>query len=58
MMGASQPYMYSATPSFEDSRFPSSPFDPKAITRASYEQRSPPKPKREGPLVSFNRHPE
>lgn len=58
-MGARyQPYMYTAA-SYEDndSRFPSKPFDPKAVTRASWE-RSPPKPKHEGPLVSFNRHPE
>ncbi|KAF3767829.1 hypothetical protein M406DRAFT_80319 [Cryphonectria parasitica EP155] len=57
-MGAQhQPYMYSAARYDEDSRFPSRPFDPKAVTRASYDYK-PPKPKQEGPLVSFNRHPD
>ncbi|KAJ6785959.1 hypothetical protein PWT90_08070 [Aphanocladium album] len=55
-MAPSAPYMYSATSS-EDSRFPVSTFDPKAVTRASWE----PKPKRQpqvGPLVNFNTHPD
>ncbi|KAK3944798.1 hypothetical protein QBC46DRAFT_278791 [Diplogelasinospora grovesii] len=52
---APPPYMYSAVKN--DERFPQKPFDPKAVTRASYE-RKPPKPKQEGPLVSFNRHPD
>ncbi|OAA69065.1 hypothetical protein ISF_03440 [Cordyceps fumosorosea ARSEF 2679] len=55
-MAPSPPYMYSATAS-DDSRFPTSTFDPKAITRASWE----PKPKRKpqtGPLLSFNAHPD
>lgn len=55
-MAPSQPYTYSATAS-DDARFPVSTFDPKAITRASWE----PKPKRQpqvGPLVNFNTHPE
>lgn len=55
-MAPGAPYMYSATAS-EDSRFPTSTFDPKAVTRASWE----PKPKRKpqnGPLLSFNTHPE
>lgn len=54
-MGAQQPYMYSAQRN--DGRFPETTFDPKAITRASWEPK-PKKPKPEGPLVSFNRHPE
>lgn len=59
-MAFSQPYMYSPTSydDYGDSRFPSKPFDPKAVTRASWEPKSPPKPRPEGPLVSFNRHPE
>jgi hypothetical protein len=41
----------------DDDRFPATKFDPKAVTRASYESKKP-KPKPDGPLVSFNRHPE
>ncbi|KUI54855.1 hypothetical protein VP1G_02248 [Cytospora mali] len=55
-MGAQQPYMYSAA-SFDDARFPATSFDPKAITRASWEPQKV-KPKKDGPLVSFNRHPD
>jgi hypothetical protein len=55
-MGASQPYMYSAAQR-NSSRFPETTFDPKAVTRASWEPQ-PKKPKPDGPLVSFNRHPE
>jgi hypothetical protein len=55
-MGASQPpYMYS--PQRTSSQFPEKPFDPKAVTRASWEP-PPRKPKPDGPLVSFNRHPD
>lgn len=39
------------------SRFADREFDPKAVTRASWEPK-PKKEKQEGPLVSFNRHPE
>ncbi|PSR78021.1 hypothetical protein BD289DRAFT_444509 [Coniella lustricola] len=57
-MGAQQPYMYAAAASYgDDGRFPFKPFDPKAVTRASYDYQ-PPKPKHEGPLLSFNRHPD
>ncbi|KXJ92299.1 hypothetical protein Micbo1qcDRAFT_195198 [Microdochium bolleyi] len=49
-----QPYMYEAARS---SRFPQADFDPKAFTRASWEPK-PVKPKQDGPLVSFNRHPD
>lgn len=55
MSGA--PYMYNRFDSFDDARFPTSSFDPKAVTRSSWEPK-PAKPKHEGPLVSFNRHPE
>ncbi|KAH7030947.1 uncharacterized protein B0I36DRAFT_362738 [Microdochium trichocladiopsis] len=55
-MGGQQPYMYDAEKR-NSSRFPQSDFDPKAFTRASW-QPKPQKPKHEGPLVSFNRHPD
>ena len=56
MGGAAPHFMYGAEPR-NDSLFPRSSFDPKAVTRASWE----PKPRKTqptGPLVSFNRHPE
>ncbi|KAH8911352.1 hypothetical protein BR93DRAFT_943364 [Coniochaeta sp. PMI_546] len=37
--------------------FPSTPFDPKAVTRASFQAKRP-RPKPDGPLVNFNRHPD
>lgn len=49
--------MYNRFDSFDDARFPTSSFDPKAVTRSSWEPK-PAKPKHEGPLVSFNRHPD
>ncbi|KAK7423792.1 hypothetical protein QQZ08_008947 [Neonectria magnoliae] len=56
-MGGSQPpFMYSAVQR-NDARFPETIFDPKAVTRASWEPKKP-KPKPDGPLVSFNRHPD
>jgi hypothetical protein len=56
-MGGSQPpFMYQSI-SRDDEKFPAVKFDPKAITRASYDSKKP-KPKPDGPLVSFNRHPE
>ncbi|KAI0445933.1 hypothetical protein F4803DRAFT_506064 [Xylaria telfairii] len=54
-MGAQQPYMYDAVR--RDSQFPEKEFDPKAVTRASWEVK-PKKAKKKGPLVSFNRHPD
>ncbi|KAI0489722.1 hypothetical protein F4859DRAFT_164504 [Xylaria cf. heliscus] len=54
-MGAQQPYMYDAVR--RDSQIPEKEFDPKAVTRASWEVK-PKKPKKKGPLVSFNRHPD
>lgn len=42
----------------EDYRFPTKPFDPKAVTRASWEPERMKPPKKDGPLLSFNRHPE
>lgn len=55
-MGVQQPFMYEAV-NRDENRFPATTFDPKAITRASYETKKP-KPKPKGPLVSVNRHPE
>lgn len=56
MGGSNQPYMYEPVLK-DDERFPVPVFDPKAVTRASYEKKKP-KPKPNGPLVSINRHPE
>lgn len=60
MGGANAPFLYQAERNYYDSdgRFPRSSFDPKAVTRASWEPKPPPSPKKDGPLVSFNRHPE
>lgn len=55
-----QPYLYEPEKydgSFGDMRFPTTNFDPKAVTRASFQAKRP-KPKPDGPLVSINRHPE
>ncbi|KAK0722135.1 hypothetical protein B0T26DRAFT_701451 [Lasiosphaeria miniovina] len=56
MVGAQQPFIYEAVTN-GDGRFPATTFDPKAVTRASYEPK-PQKPKQNGPLVSINRHPD
>ncbi|KAF5133664.1 hypothetical protein E5D57_004290 [Metarhizium anisopliae] len=55
-MGGSQPFMYNAAWR-NDARFPATTFDPKAVTRASWEPK-PRKPPPTGPLISFDRHPE
>ncbi len=57
MGGAQQPFLYSAESYGSDPRFPTAPFEPKAVTRASY-QAKPKKKKKNGPLISVNRHPE
>ncbi|KAF4982920.1 hypothetical protein FZEAL_1548 [Fusarium zealandicum] len=56
MAPSQAPFLYSAVQR-NDARFPETKFDPKAVTRASWEPKKP-KPKPEGPLVSFNRHPD
>ncbi|KAK3338220.1 hypothetical protein B0H65DRAFT_502022 [Neurospora tetraspora] len=59
MGGTDQPFLYDYDPvrySIDD-RLPPKLFDPKAITRASFEKPKP-KPKPDGPLVSFNVHPD
>ncbi|KAI1142222.1 hypothetical protein F5Y05DRAFT_370162 [Hypoxylon sp. FL0543] len=55
-MGVQQPYMYD--PDRRDSRSPEKPFDPKAVTRASWEPQPKKKKKQDGPLISFGRHPD
>lgn len=52
---AQQPYLYNVVDN--STRFPETKFDPKAVTRASWEPK-PRKPKPDGPLVTLNRHPE
>ncbi|KAL0944192.1 uncharacterized protein CTRU02_202079 [Colletotrichum truncatum] len=54
---AQQPFLYNAVSHNHDPRFPEPKFDPKAVTRASWEPK-PRKPKPNGPLVTFNRHPD
>jgi hypothetical protein len=49
--------MYSSVQGDGDDRFPTQTFDPKAVTRSSYEKKAP-KPKPKGPLIAVNRHPE
>lgn len=58
MGGTRQPFIYEAVTN--DERFPASTFDPKAVTRSSYESKNSrkQKTKRNGPLISVNRHPE
>lgn len=59
MTGRWQPYMYAAqSDSMIDTDPTQSRFDPKAITRASRMPPSPPKKKKEGPLIDFNQHPD
>lgn len=48
--GSKQPYVYEVTSEKE--------FDPRAVTRASWAPPSPTKPKKPGPLIDFNRHPD
>ncbi|KAK5657681.1 hypothetical protein OQA88_2753 [Cercophora sp. LCS_1] len=55
MGGPRQPFIYEAVQ--DDERFPTNTFDPKAVTRSSYEKKKP-KPKPKGPLISVNRHPD
>ncbi|KAK2612878.1 hypothetical protein QQS21_001158 [Conoideocrella luteorostrata] len=52
----SPPFMYSAEQR-SDARFPVSTFDPKAVTRASWEP-SPRRAAQNRPLISFNKHPD
>ncbi|EFQ27555.1 hypothetical protein CGRA01v4_03085 [Colletotrichum graminicola] len=54
---AHPPYLYNVVSHDRDARFPEPKFDPKAVTRASWEPK-PRIPKPEGPLIVFNRHPD
>lgn len=56
MSAVQQPFLYDQE-KYDDARFPPTTFDPKAVTRASWEVK-PPRPKQEGPLVNFNQHPD
>ncbi|KAG9382383.1 hypothetical protein A1F94_006304 [Pyrenophora tritici-repentis] len=59
MTGRWQPYMYAAQRDSMADTDPTQPiFDPKAVTRASRMPASPPKKKKEGPLIDFNQHPD
>ncbi|TVY46906.1 hypothetical protein LOCC1_G003386 [Lachnellula occidentalis] len=55
-MGVEPPFLYNAVKS-AGPRSPYRDFDPKAVSRASYQPRAP-RPKPDGPLVSFNKHPD
>ena len=59
-MGASNlPYLYQ--PTSQQITYPYSDFNPKAVSEASYARSlaaSQPRPKREGPLINFNQHPD
>lgn len=58
-MGVQPPFIYDAVKSERSKNLPYNDFDPKAVTRASFQTaRSSPRRKQEGPLVSFNQHPE
>jgi hypothetical protein len=58
-MGGGQPYMYDASPNrFSNVNLdPYNGFNPKAVSQASFAP-MPPKPKPDGPLINFNRHPD
>ncbi|RDW92026.1 hypothetical protein BP5796_01420 [Coleophoma crateriformis] len=56
-MGVQPPFLYDAVPR-ESSKYPQSNFDPKAVSRASMSPPRTPRPKSEGPLISFNQHPD
>ncbi|KAI5868618.1 hypothetical protein GGS23DRAFT_609309 [Durotheca rogersii] len=55
-MGIQQPFMYDSDR--RDSLSPEKPFDPKAVTRASWGPPPQRPKKKDGPLISFNRHPD
>lgn len=58
-MGVEPPYLYTA-PTRQSVADPYYNFDPKAVTRSSYAASfaSTQRPKQEGPLINFNKHPD
>ncbi|KAF2194276.1 hypothetical protein K469DRAFT_744916 [Zopfia rhizophila CBS 207.26] len=56
-MGRWQPYLYNAPKRDSIYDVPDT-FNPKAVTMASRMPPLPPKPKQEGPLINFNKHPD
>lgn len=54
-MGAEQPFLYDA-PSTTTS--PYKAYNPNAASQSSFQVPKPPKPKHDGPLVNFNKHPD
>ena len=57
MRGPVKPYLYSNQQERYSDPF-NTGFDPKAVTRASWAPPPAPRPKQEGPLINFNRHPD
>jgi hypothetical protein len=53
-----QPYIYDPPSHRYSALVPQNEFNPKAVTQASLAPPPPPKPKQEGPLLNFNRHPD
>lgn len=56
-MGVTPPYLYDP-PSRRRQADPSYDFDPKAVSRASWSTTVTEKPKQNGPLIDFNKHPD
>ncbi|TVY62858.1 hypothetical protein LSUE1_G006419, partial [Lachnellula suecica] len=59
-MGVNPPFLYNPVNSEgarHESRSPYREFDPKAVSRASFQSRAP-RPKQDGPLINFNQHPD
>ncbi|KAL4760190.1 uncharacterized protein BDW70DRAFT_71971 [Aspergillus foveolatus] len=56
-MGNSPPFLYGPPDAFSFRGPTDPPFNPKAVTQASW-TRPPPKKKQKGPLINFNRHPD
>ncbi|KAG9249328.1 hypothetical protein BJ878DRAFT_579589 [Calycina marina] len=56
-MGLEPPFLYNPVKTGEGPRNPYHSFDPKAVSRTSLQPKAP-RPKQNGPLVSFNQHPD
>lgn len=57
-MGNGQPYLYDPPSRYSNVDPFNGGFNPKAVTMASYNTPPKQKPKQEGPLLNFNRHPD